>query len=510
MMAEGGGNSVFTSLVLGEGDNQQLASDGENELPAQIKSNQQKLKKFVRKSEWLMKHPIRQNLWRDLCLRNTQVGPSIYEELADSGRDEEELIKGSKLPQFIDEGHILFYKLNDYGQQILHKMMFAIENAHPEITYCPLLLPLASVLLHYVEESVCFECLVALLQEQTLKYLHQTRVEYEAFLMNFTKIAAKFIPQTHSYLTEQNESKEFLKNWIWIIFEDLPFSHLVRIIDCFLVEGLKVLYRVGLALADSYKKATGAKKSNDLMSSIREHARNIPESPKQLLKAAFQFRGFSRATIRSIQSKNQVKVRNKLSELQSPQRLGHNVTVATQINSNIISHSQLQGLWKWLPERIALLKPKLIFSTSEHGYSLISLYNQCQETEPLLLLVKSVKQEIFGAYLSTNLEERNNKERKLAFFGTGECFLFSLVPEQEKYGWVGLEDNETLDATNQMFIRAAGNLLVIGGGDGDGIHLKSDLNNGWTSYCDTFGNPPLASNGQFQCAEVEVVSFDTD
>ncbi|XP_033119529.1 GTPase-activating protein skywalker-like [Anneissia japonica] len=518
-------SSVFTCLVS-EHNYQHSATNGEDDvsMPGEsdqhlateagislVKSDQQKLKKCVRKSDWAITHPIRRCLWKDLCLRNKQMGPSVYDDLANSGAEaEEEFVETLSLPQFVDESHVLYYKLNMQGQQTLHKMMLVIENAHPEITYCPLLLPIASALLHYVEEDVCFDCLEALLQEQTFKYLHQTRVEYEAFLMNFIKICAKFIPQTYSYLKEQKGSAEFFKDWIWIIFEELPFTHLVRIIDCFVVEGLKVLYRVGLAIADSYKKSKGTKRDDNLLSFIKEYAKNIPESPNKLLKIAFQFRGFSRATIRSFQTKNQGKVRNTMADKHHHQNLSRNITTVTELHSAIINQTQLQVLWRWLPNRIALLTPKLVFSTSEHGYSLMSLFNQCEDKEPLLLLVKTIKREVFGAYLSTNLEERNNKERKLAFFGTGECFLFSLVPEQEKYGWVGLDHDEALDASNQMFIRAAGNLLVIGGGDGDGLHLKNDLDNGWTSYCDTFSNPPLASGGQFQCAHVEVVSFITD
>mgnify|MGYP007016995484 CR=1 FL=1 len=37
-------------------------------------------------------------------------------------------------------------------------------------------------------------------------------------------------------------------DWFWWIFENLPFAHLVRILDCFLHEGIKVLYRIALAI----------------------------------------------------------------------------------------------------------------------------------------------------------------------------------------------------------------------------------------------------------------------
>jgi len=36
--------------------------------------------------------------------------------------------------------------------------------------------------------------------------------------------------------------------WFDLLLQELPFQHLVRIVDCFLCEGRKVLYRVWIAL----------------------------------------------------------------------------------------------------------------------------------------------------------------------------------------------------------------------------------------------------------------------
>ena len=99
------GSSVFTCYVS-EHNYQDAATNGEDDvlMPggsdqhlaieagiSQVKNDQQKLKKVVRKSEWAVEHPIRRCLWRDLCLRNIkQLGPSIYDDLANSGAEAEE------------------------------------------------------------------------------------------------------------------------------------------------------------------------------------------------------------------------------------------------------------------------------------------------------------------------------------------------------------------------------------------------------------------------------------
>jgi hypothetical protein len=72
-----------------------------------------------------------------------------------------------------------------------------------------------------------------------------------------------------------SNTKTFYHDWFWWIFRYLPFSYLVgdprfniildaflyfiiqvKIMDCFFLEGPKVLYRVGLALVHLFIKST--------------------------------------------------------------------------------------------------------------------------------------------------------------------------------------------------------------------------------------------------------------
>ena len=47
---------------------------------------------------------------------------------------------------------------------------------------------------------------------------------------------------------------ELLQNWPWWIFQDLDKANLFRLMDCFLFEGHKVLFRVALASSSSTTK----------------------------------------------------------------------------------------------------------------------------------------------------------------------------------------------------------------------------------------------------------------
>lgn len=119
-------------------------------------------------------------------------------------------------------------------------------------------------------------------------------------------------------------------NWTWWILAGLPFPHLVRVMDCFFHEGIKVFYRISLAIlilyqkhvpststsitsndattsassssttsktdikANNVKQVANLKNNDDKNSEIENvlpnFCRNIPVSPGKLLRTAFNIR----------------------------------------------------------------------------------------------------------------------------------------------------------------------------------------------------------------------------
>ena len=62
---------------------------------------------------------------------------------------------------------------------------------------------------------------------------------------------------------------ELFNDWLWWIFDHLPFTHVVRILDCYLVEGYKIFYRIAFALVRTFVKyiRSGNSKWNGLIDS---------------------------------------------------------------------------------------------------------------------------------------------------------------------------------------------------------------------------------------------------
>jgi hypothetical protein len=65
---------------------------------------------------------------------------------------------------------------------------------------------------------------------------------------------------------------------------------------------------------------------------------------------------------------------------------------------------QLRTIWNWLPQRFTVYKPCLVFTTSEHGSSLNTLYNKIDHLEYSIIVIKTIENEVFGAFCSGNIK----------------------------------------------------------------------------------------------------------
>ncbi|KAJ3110334.1 hypothetical protein HDU96_006718 [Phlyctochytrium bullatum] len=133
---------------------------------------------------------------------------------------------------------------------------------------------------------------------------------------------------------------------------------------------------------------------------------------------------------------------------------------------------------------------------------------------------------VFGAFLSDPWP--SNDEAKSKFYGTGQCFIFTLRPFAKLYPWVGLDLQQSLESEDQQvrddamvrrqhledvasfFIMSTKREITVGGGGGKfGITIDHDLRHGTTANCLTFNNEPLTGNKStdFECLNLEIYAF---
>lgn len=72
----------------------------------------------------------------------------------------------AELPDFVCKQHLVYYYLNDEGKLAVSRLLNVLAAAHPDITFAPLLLPLASLFLHYMNEADTYACLTIILESK--------------------------------------------------------------------------------------------------------------------------------------------------------------------------------------------------------------------------------------------------------------------------------------------------------------------------------------------------------
>jgi hypothetical protein len=70
------------------------------------------------------------------------------------------------------------------------------------------------------------------------------------------------------------------------------------------------------------------------------------------------------------------------------------LSIAFRILTEGKSLLQLFTLWTWLPVRITMYQPVLLYTTEEHGCSLTTFYVRVEQHEPTLLMIKTCNNEV--------------------------------------------------------------------------------------------------------------------
>uniref|UniRef100_A0AC34QH23 TBC1 domain family member 24 n=1 Tax=Panagrolaimus sp. JU765 TaxID=591449 RepID=A0AC34QH23_9BILA len=488
------------------------------------------VKKFVRNNDWPVSHEIRSDIWKVLCFnKDFDVHKRLYHEQL------ENLTKSgvkTLTPLFLTFDGIVVHDhgLKELGAVTLQRLLIVVECVRPEIRYVPILYPVCAMFLHYMSPDETFACIMRLLSQGN-GFMLQSEVAVYASAHTSLALLKKYKRKVYNLMKQKaggshvtdEKLAEIFNNWAAWIFKYLPFPYLVRIMDCFLVEGHKMLLRVVLSLAYVWYKEKGKehpsqsfndKTVDEKIESIRDEiiqvVQDCPISISTLLEICTSIRNFKFSTIQRLQNDFEMKYRDKINfersmkELKSPTR-----TMYTQaFDSSIIDSEVASELMAALPSRFQLETPVLLFRLSENGVSFTQLWNKTDFAEQTLLIIKATTGEVFGAYCSASWSERNDiRERtRTRYFGTGESFVWHEdrdIGLPIIYKWAGQTSDHPEDCP-QMFMTGGDRFLIIGSSGGDAISIRDELTSGLSYPCETFASPALVKGNAFIISEMEV------
>uniref|UniRef100_A0A336LWN7 CSON004065 protein n=1 Tax=Culicoides sonorensis TaxID=179676 RepID=A0A336LWN7_CULSO len=313
------------------------------------------VKLMIRENNWPIHSSIRSQLWPVLCAQH-QIGKSMldgfYWDMVNQVFGTTELPeKPIMLPPFVDSTHCLPYFLNKKGRAVADRIVSVLGYACPDITYSPSLYPITAILLHYMSEEECYHCLASLIAAKEKVFITQTKLLFEVTWKTVMQISKKHAKPAIMYLTRLctgQKVERLFTDWMWWILSSLPFTHLVRVMDCFLHEGIKVFYRVALAILILFNKHSSSANSsvewstdsakNDIDNAIPKFCKNIPVTPSKLLRTAFSIRNL-RVFIKTemvLKSKSVLTGPKQLVRSRSSDNLP---TSQSQLNIQMMSHT---------------------------------------------------------------------------------------------------------------------------------------------------------------------------
>lgn len=475
-----------------------------------------KLKKLVRQG---VSPKLRSELWTDASGGADIIfnSPQYYEETVDH--------MGIQVPSYIPSTifsgarEVPTYLLSSDGEKTCLKILYILYHMHPDIQFAPLVPPLASLFLHFMDENLCYACLSAVVNSRRSMLDQSKRAAavmaktfqdaFKSYFMSSHKLIKIFIQVCTGNQVPRNAV--LIPDWLTWMFHYLDFWTLVYIVDSFLVQGPKILVRVGLIVFNQFakfiEKEVEMSDNLDLEDVFKQFAAQMPLRGLKLLQTAFKILDLSRKKLERLKSKNITLLENGALEIPENSLVAIKpLTVFAVKGSNLLSKQEWELLCSWLPDRLRIKKPVCLFTTDTDGYSIRTLYSKCEADDETILLVKSSFGEIIGAFASTSWSERRSGHKTLTYFGTGESFVFRLSPRPVKYTWTGLQKED--QGNNDLFMAGDDKGLMVGGGGGNhAVWLDNELCRGRSGPSLTFGNEQLTETEDFLCTTVEVFGF---
>eukprot|EP00026_Physarum_polycephalum_P005632 Phypoly_transcript_05667.p1 GENE.Phypoly_transcript_05667~~Phypoly_transcript_05667.p1 ORF type:complete len:307 (+),score=17.82 Phypoly_transcript_05667:365-1285(+) len=242
------------------------------------------------------------------------------------------------------------------------------------------------ILLAFMGEADTYgvvKCMLERSQDER-KYMIVSKYEHMKFSAGFLQVLAKLIPRLHKHITSllitEKEYHHFLSAWFSRMFVSFfPYQAVLQIFDVYMNEGVKIWYRIALAVLDYNKdELFKCSTSQEFKVALNMLASQCSANFDSLTKAGFAFQ-LSRTDMEIDYSPP--------AQMDDLDTVFYRPKISTP--SAIIEDDKFEIIWGWIPHRICIRDPYLLYSGEKHGWSLSTIVYRCKSDAPLLLLVKS-------------------------------------------------------------------------------------------------------------------------
>jgi len=202
----------------------------------------QGIPEFLRGSVWqklALSRELLQKYPKDLYeqMRQSKMAPSEGDIVRDINRT---------FPK-----HVLYRDKQGLGQQQLLNVLRAYSVFNAEVGYCQGMGFICGLLLMYMREDDAFLMLISLLENYRMAGLFMPNLPLlNKYFFQLQRLLEMHMPLLYNHLAQQGvEPTMYASQWFMTVcIYNFPFSTVVRVWDIFLAEGVKIIFRIALAL----------------------------------------------------------------------------------------------------------------------------------------------------------------------------------------------------------------------------------------------------------------------
>ena len=280
------------------------------------KNNYSKLKSRTRKG---VPDCLRTKVWQlfakipELKNKNKNVYSNIINQLKEKDilnkKDEDIIIRD--LHRTFPKNFIFMDKLGS-GQRALYKVLSAYSFYNTNTGYVQGMGFITALFLTYMNEESSFWMLHSMMiNYEMIGFYLKDFPELRKVLYVFLSLLKKFVPNVYLQFKNFNiYPTMYASQWFFTYFASLfDFNVVVRIYDCILLEGFKIVYRIALGVL-KLKEPIIVKFKNfeDVMNIFKDITKGI--DVEELLKVSFNF-SFSRKDIKKFEDEYKKKISKK-------------------------------------------------------------------------------------------------------------------------------------------------------------------------------------------------------
>eukprot|EP00927_Polykrikos_kofoidii_P077925 TRINITY_DN74809_c0_g1_i1.p1 TRINITY_DN74809_c0_g1~~TRINITY_DN74809_c0_g1_i1.p1 ORF type:complete len:407 (-),score=54.21 TRINITY_DN74809_c0_g1_i1:96-1271(-) len=193
---------------------------------------------------------LRGAVWQKLALSRDKYPADVYHQmcLTNDAPCEGDIVRdiNRTFPK-----HVLYRDRQGLGQQQLLNVLRAYSVFNAEVGYCQGMGFICGILLMYMREDDAFLMLISLLDNYKMSGLFMPDLPLlNKYFFQLQRLLEMQMPVLYNHLVQQGvEPTMYASEWFMTVcIYNFPFSTVVRVWDIFLAEGVKIIFRIALAI----------------------------------------------------------------------------------------------------------------------------------------------------------------------------------------------------------------------------------------------------------------------